>query len=135
METHPPPGRATDAVAFVKAVGLLREFSFGVFFSVSFVITIVLAFYYGFTGLFLGTGAGFKEEEMAPFMSIGQFAELLLLPFLPWFLNRLGMKWVLALGMLSWGIRYFLFSIYAQQGTEAPMPLLLVGIALHGICF
>jgi MFS family permease len=68
-------------------------------------------------------------------MSIGQFAELLLLPFLPWFLKRIGMKWVLALGMLSWGLRYFLFSSYSQFGLDSLFPLVLVGIALHGICF
>src|SRR5262249_547599 len=60
---------------------------------------------------------------------------LLLLPFLPWFLQRWGMKWVLAVGMLCWGIRYFFFAMYAQQPVPVLYPLVIIGIALHGICF
>jgi MFS family permease len=66
-------------------------------------------------------------------MLIGQVCELILLPFLPLFLWRLGMKWVLALGMLCWGIRYALFS---QGGPEGlPFVLVIGGVALHGFCF
>jgi nucleoside transporter len=131
----PPPGKAGDALPFLKALGLLKEFSFAVFFGVSFVITIVLAFYYGFTGLYLEKGVRLESDDVALVMTIGQFAELLLLPFLPWFLNRWGMKWVLAIGMLSWGIRYLLFSIYARADLVALYPLVVLGIALHGVCF
>jgi nucleoside transporter len=131
----PPPGRAGDALPFLKAFGLFRDPSFAVFFGVSFVITIVLAFYYGFTGLYLEKGVAVKHADVAPIMSIGQFAELLLLPFLPWFLRRFGMKSVLAIGMLAWGIRYFLFALYYGLGLAALYPLVLLGIALHGVCF
>jgi nucleoside transporter len=131
----PPPGKAGDALPFLKAFGLLREPSFAVFFSVSFVITIVLAFYYGFTGLYLEKGVGVESDSVAPLMTIGQFAEMILLPLLPFFLIRWGMKWVLAFGMLCWGIRYALFSLYAQADLLALYPLVLLGIALHGICF
>jgi nucleoside transporter len=131
----PPPGKAGDALPFLKAFGLLKEFSFAVFFGVSFVITIVLAFYYGFTGIFLEKGVHLEGDNVAPVMTIGQFAELLLLPFLPYFLTRWGMKWVLAIGMLCWGIRYALFSLYAQADMTILFPLVLLGIALHGVCF
>ncbi len=126
----PPAGKAGDALPFVRAVGLMREPSFAVFYGVSFVITIVLAFYYSFTGLFLEHGAPqIAGNNVSPIMSIGQFAEMILLPLLPLFLARMGMKWVLALGMLAWGVRYALFAL----GT--PYALVLLGIALHGICF
>ena len=131
----PPPGRAGDAIPFLKAVGLLKSFSFAVFFGVSFVITIVLAFYYGFTGIYLEKGVGLEGDNVAPVMTIGQFAELLLLPFLPYFLRHWGMKWVLAIGMLCWGIRYALFALYAQADMTLLYPLVLLGIALHGVCF
>lgn len=123
----PPTGKAGDAIPFVRALGLLKDPSFAVFFGVSFIITIVLAFYYSFTGKFLETGAG--VTDVASTMSIGQFAEMLLLPFLPWFLKRFGMKSVLALGMLCWGIRYAMFAV------GSPFALIIVGVALHGICF
>jgi MFS family permease len=43
------------------------------------------------------------------------------------------MKWVLALGMLCWGIRYALFAYGGPSGL--PFALVLLGVALHGFCF
>lgn len=126
----PPTGKPGDALPFLRAVGLMREPSFAVFYGVSFIITIALAFYYAWTGPFLQSGPPqVKSEDVSSVMAIGQVAEMVLLPLLPLFLKRMGMKWVLALGMLAWGIRYGLFSL----GT--PYALVLVGVALHGICF
>ena len=105
----PPRGQAGDALPFLKAVGLLQSVPFAVFFGASFLITIVLAFYYGYTGVFIGDKHGVKEVSNT--MAIGQVAEMLILPFLPFFLFRFGMKWVLTLGMLCWGVRYLAFAL------------------------
>ena len=51
---------------------------------------------------------------------------MLLLPFA---LKRLGMKWVLGVGMAAWAVRYGLFAV------GHPFVLVLVGVALHGVCF
>jgi nucleoside transporter len=127
----PPTAKAGAGLPFLKALGLFKDFSFAVFFIISFVITIVLAFYYSYTGDFLGRAIG--VTAIGSTMLIGQVAELILLPLLPIFLYRFGMKWVLAMGMLAWGIRYFLFSI---GGPELlPFTLVILGIALHGVCF
>jgi nucleoside transporter len=123
----PPTGKAGDAVPFLKAVGLLRDFSFAVFYGVSFVITIVLAFYYIWTGPYLKEHLDVKN--IGSTMGIGQWAELLLLPFLPFFLSRFGMKWVLAIGMLAWGVRYGIFAL------GEPYWLVIASLALHGVCF
>jgi nucleoside transporter len=128
----PPAGKPGDAIPILKALGLFKDFSFAVFFIVSFVITIVLAFYYTVTGDFLEQAAGVTRTPST--MAIGQVAELILLPFLPFFLHRFGMKWVLALGMLAWGVRYALFSIGGPDWV-IPFSLVLIGIALHGVCF
>jgi nucleoside transporter len=127
----PPAGKPGDAIPFAKALGLFRDPSFAVFFGVSFVITIVLAFYYTFTSDFLQQAAGVTNT--ASTMAIGQAVELVLLPLLPFFLYRLGMKWVLALGMLAWGVRYALFAFGGPEGF--PFALVLLGVALHGVCF
>ena len=66
-------------------------------------------------------------------MAIGQVCETIFLPLLPLFLLRLGMKWVLALGMLCWGIRYFLFANAGAEGMAFTMAI--IGVALHGFCF
>jgi len=123
----PPAGQRGGTMPFIRAFGLMKDFSFGVFFGVSLVITIVLAFYYSFTGQFLEQGQGVKD--VASTMTIGQFMEMLFLPILPWFLRRLGMRWVLALGMFCWGLRYAFFAI------GHPWALVLAGVALHGFCF
>src|SRR5439155_8739970 len=66
-------------------------------------------------------------------MAIGQICEMVFLPLLPFFLFRMGMEWVLVLGMFCWGLRYFLF---AHAGPEGFAYLLAIaGIALHGFCF
>jgi nucleoside transporter len=123
----PPRGKPGEALPFLRAVGLLKDFSFAVFFGVSFLITIVLAFYYNYTGLFLETQL--KVRDVASTMTIGQISEMIILPFLPLVLMRIGMKWVLALGMLAWGIRYGIFAL------GEPAWLVIASLALHGICF
>jgi nucleoside transporter len=126
---HTPPQATTSEIPFLKAVSLLGEPSFAIFFGVSFFITLALAFYYSWTALFLERDAGVKPENVGPLMTIGQWMEIIFLLALPWFLSELGMKWVLGLGMAAWGIRY---AIFASRG---PLPILLLGVALHGICF
>jgi nucleoside transporter len=128
----PPAGKEGSAVRLLlEALGLFRNFSFAVFFTVSFVITIVLAFYYTVTADYLQQAIGIKD--IGSTMALGQIAELILLPLLPIFLYKLGMKWVLALGMLAWGVRYALFSVGGPVGTG--FALVIIGVALHGVCF
>lgn len=129
-----PPSAASDrsileGIPFLKAVNLLSDFSFAVFFGVSFFITLALAFYYSWTALFLEQEAKVKPENVGPVMTIGQWMEIIFLLALPWFLENLTMKWVLALGMAAWGLRYAIFA------SKAPFEILLIGVALHGVCF
>jgi nucleoside transporter len=127
----PPTGRAGDGIPILKALALFKDFSFAVFFVVSLVITVVLAFYYTVTADFLVQRV--KVENIGSTMLIGQVCETIFLPLLPLFLLRIGMKWVLALGMLCWGLRYLAFSQAGPEGLGYVLALL--GIALHGFCF
>ncbi len=132
----PPAGTSESFFPAAEAFGLLRDSSFAVFFGVSFVITIVLAFYYGFTGNY------FKDDiipnlprglDWPALSTIGQFSEMIILPFLPEFLHWFGMKWVLVIGMAAWGVRYFAFSLGARSLIS---PWFVVGLlTLHGVCF
>jgi nucleoside transporter len=122
----PPAGAVSKGPAFLRAFALMKDFPFAVFFGVSLVITIVLAFYYSFTGQFLEHNG---VKDVASTMTIGQFMEMCFLPILPWFLRRIKMKGVLALGMFCWGLRYAFFAI------GHPWALVLMGVALHGFCF
>lgn len=124
---HTPPSRKSgDPLPFLKAFKLLLEPSFGIFFAISFVITIALAFYYTFAGNFLES-VGVKS--VAAVMTIGQGSEIVFLLMLPLALKKFGMKGVLVVGMAAWAVRYGLFAI------GAPYLLVLAGIALHGVCF
>jgi len=125
-----PPKGEVKGIPFVKALGLFKDFSFAVFFIVSLIITIVLAFYYTVTADFLTKQCGVKN--IGSTMLIGQVCETIFLPLLPLFLLRIGID-VLALGMLCWGMRYLCFANASPEGIG--FTLAIVGIALHGFCF
>jgi len=51
---------------------------------------------------------------------------------MPFCFKRLGVKWMLAVGMLAWVARYALFAIGAPEQVRW---MVLSGILLHGICY
>jgi hypothetical protein len=59
-------------------------------------------------------------------------SEVLCMLLIPWFFRRLGVKWMLALGMLAWVVRY---AAFAYGNADALVWMLWLGIILHGICF
>lgn len=122
----PPTGKKGDAIPFLRAVKLLGDPSFGVFFGLSFVITIALAFYYGFAGRFL---EDLHIKAVATTMTIGQWSELFFMLTLAFVLKKWGIKAVLGVGMAAWALRYGLFSL------GHPFALIVIGVALHGVCF
>jgi len=127
---HTPPSENVSAeIPFIKAFRMFGEPASAVFLGASFLITIALAFYYSFTALYLEQGAKVKPENVGPLMTVGQWVEIVFMLTLPWFITELGMKWVLIMGMAAWGLRYAIFAM------RPPLPLIMLGIALHGICF
>jgi MFS family permease len=64
--------------------------------------------------------------------SFGQVSELLFMVLMPLFFVRLGVKKMLAIGMLAWVLRYVLF---AFGDINSNYWMLIVGIVLHGICY
>jgi len=64
--------------------------------------------------------------------TLGQMSEVCFMLALPLFLTRFGMKVTLLIGMLAWACRYLLFAFGNAQGLGL---MLLVGIALHGVCY
>jgi MFS family permease len=51
---------------------------------------------------------------------------------MPLFFVRLGVKWMLVVGMAAWALRYVLFA-WGDAGDG--MWMLYIGILLHGICY
>lgn len=102
---------------------------FAIFFFSSILISIPLAAYYNFTQVFL-YDSGFGN--IAATQTIGQMSEMIFMLLMPLFFVRLGVKKMLAIGMLAWVLRYFLFSFGAVDSVTW---MILMGIALHGICY
>jgi nucleoside transporter len=111
------------------AIGLLKNRSYLIFFLASVAICVPLSFYYGFTNPFLNE-AGMKSA--AGVQSLGQVSEVLFMLLIPVFFVRLGVKWMLAIGMLAWVIRYMFF---AYGNGDSAYWMLIAGIVMHGICY
>jgi len=131
---HTPPtnpeGRVTiRQVLGLDALSLMRRWSFAVFVICSFLICIPLQFYYAFTNMFL-------NEINVPFaaskMTMGQMSEIGFMLLMPFFFVRLGVKYMLLVGMACWAIRYVLF---AFGNADDLFWMLAIGILLHGICY
>jgi nucleoside transporter len=131
--TPPKPSAERQTVGQMfgfDAFALLRERSFLVLFIASVLISIPLAFYYNFTNLFLNE-IGF--ENAAGKMTMGQASEVLFMILMPFLFRKMGVKWMIAVGMLAWAVRYLLFAF--GDVDPALVWMLYAGIILHGICY
>ena len=113
----------------LDALSLLKDRNFLVFFMASVLICIPLAFYYQHAGQFLGE---IGVANPAYKMTFGQVSEILFMLLLPYFFKRFGFKTTMVVAMLAWAVRYLLF---AYGDTGELVYLLIIGIALHGICY
>ena len=134
LPATPPASKGQEASGLgellgLDALSLLKDKNFLVFFLSSVLICIPLAFYYQNANPFL-TEIG--VENATGKMTLGQVSEVLFMLALPVFLNRFGIKLTLMLGMAAWVLRYALFALGDADGG---VMLLIVGIALHGICY
>jgi nucleoside transporter len=131
---HTPPSARGKKVSVGSILGLdaFRELGSGpfyVFLLSSFLICIPLAAYYNFTQLFLGAAG---VTNIAATQTLGQMSEVGFMLLMPFFFSRLGVKWMLIVGMLAWAVRYALFALGAPDQVQW---MVIGGIALHGICY
>lgn len=113
----------------LDALKLLKDKNFAIFFVASILICIPLAFYYQNANNFL---TDVKVDNPTGKMTIGQASEVLFLLALPIFFKKFGFKNTILVGMLAWALRYAMFA-YGNSGELAF--LLILGIALHGVCY
>ncbi|MCX2473918.1 nucleoside permease [Pedobacter sp. MC2016-05] len=113
----------------LDALKLLKDRNFLIFFISSILICIPLAFYYQNANPFL---SNIGMDNPTGKMTIGQASEVIFLLFIPIFFKRFGFKMTILVGMLAWAVRYALFA-YGNAGELSFM--LILGIALHGVCY
>ncbi len=91
-------------------------------------ICIPLAFYYQIASRVVEL----VDLPVGTTMSYGQISEIVFMLVMPLFFARLGVKWMLAVGMLAWVLRYALFALGAPTSIHW---MIIGGIVLHGICY
>jgi len=129
-----PAARGEEKMSLGEIVGadafsLLKDRNFAIFFASSILICIPLAFYYQNANPFL---AEIGVTNPTGKMTLGQISEVAFMLFLPIFLQRFGIKLTLLVGMIAWLLRYLLF---AFGDADSRLFMLILGIALHGICY
>ena len=129
---HTPPvedGKiSVRQILGLDALLLLRDRSYLVFIISSFLMCIPLAFYYQIASRVVEMG----DLPIARTMSYGQMSEIFFMAVMPFFFARLGVKWMLGVGMLAWVVRYALFAMGAPDQVAW---MILIGVLLHGICY
>jgi nucleoside transporter len=134
---HTPPKPAAtgaDALAWVKAMRLLRHPYVLVLFLVTFIDAAVHQSFFFWTFTFLGPVADgglvdIPANWVGPVMKIGQIAEILTMLFLGYVLKNLGWRWTMVLGVLGHAARFAVFAYYPKQEAA-----ILVNV-LHGVCY
>jgi len=132
--TPPKPGAGQDALAWLKAMRLLKNPFVLVLFVVTFIDAAVHGSFFFWTFTFLGPKADggvvdIPTNWVGPVMKIGQIAEILTMLFLGYVLKNLGWRWTMVVGVLGHVARFAVFAYYPQKEAA-----ILINV-LHGICY
>ncbi len=125
----PPSKKGGNPLAFLDAVGLMRNPAFAAMAIVSFFVAMELQLYFAWGGVFLEKGMGLSQSRVGPALTAGQICEMVMMVVLPFVLRAIGYKWTMAIGILAWGLRDLMFAI------GEPASLVLGAVSLHGIGF
>ncbi|MFD1143337.1 MFS transporter [Larkinella insperata] len=130
-DTPPKPtaNATVGQILGVDAFKLLKDRSFAIFFVSSVLICIPLSFYYAMANPSL-TDSGMTNVENK--MSLGQASEFFFMLMIPLAFKRLGVKYMLVVGLVAWIIRFLMFG-YGDANTSEWM--LYIAIILHGVCY
>jgi MFS family permease len=141
-----PPAAGKQKIAVGEAVGEIRRQPLLTLFLLAVPVSCIHQFYFVHTAPFLGQfqneAKGFIEAVNKVFgvggaglMTIGQMSELGVLACMPYISKRLPRRALLAIGLLAYALRMFLFA-YAPLWPEAlRLPAIILGVTMHGFCF
>jgi nucleoside transporter len=128
--TPPKPSQSTSfsEILGLDAFKLFKDRSFAIFFISSLLICIPLSFYYSMANPSL-TDSGMANVENK--MSLGQVSEVLFMLLIPLAFRKMGVKWMLIVGLIAWIIRFAGFGL----GDASTEWMLYLAIVLHGVCY
>ncbi|HEV7347579.1 nucleoside permease [Telluribacter sp.] len=126
---NPSEGTTFADIAGLDAFRLFKDRSFTIFFISSVLICIPLSFYYAMANPSL-TDSGMANVENK--MSLGQASEVIFMLLIPLAYTRLGVKWMLVVGLFAWIARFIFFG-YGDGGSGEWM--FYLAIILHGVCY
>jgi nucleoside transporter len=129
---HTPPkpaSEASESLAWLEAMKLLRYPFILVLFIVTFFDSAIHQCFFFWTGRYLEYGVGLSRFLVMPIMSIGQVTEIITLAFLAYVLRKLGWRTTMIIGILGHALRFAIFAFFPE-----PAPAILVNI-VHGICY
>ena len=123
-----PPKNVLDILG-LRAFRLFKQRDTAMFFGTAFLFSIPLAAYFMHTPQqlrFLGC------EQIAAVMTVGQLTEVAAMLMMAWFLRNWRIKAIFVLALGCGTLRYLLYALGASDDSLASV---LLGIALHGICW
>jgi len=141
---HTPPKAEKTKLDVLSALGLdavrhVRDASFWILIVAVLVMVIPKKFYDSFFNNYLVEKSvafqfGTIRVEPTAIQTLGQVVEMITLLLLPLLIARLGIKRVMIIGMLGWIGRFLLWA-YGFRGSEGIMPMILLGILMHGVSY
>lgn len=126
----PPKKEGVEPLAFAKAFALLKKPSFAVLVAASLPIAVIHQIYFMQTAPFFSDVLGISDSYIGPAMTIGQFAEIIVITGLGFMLKGMGFRFTIALGGFAYVLRYAIFAT-----SSLPVGLIIASQALHGFCY
>lgn len=130
---HTPPkkgGDDVDALAWRRAIGLLKKPFVAVLFFVTFIDSVVHNGYFVMADSFLTNRVGIAGNLSMVVLSLGQIAEVLTMLVLGTVLGKLGWRKTMIVGILGHAARFLAFSFLSDS-----IPAIVAVQLLHGICY
>lgn len=139
---HTPPAKHEKQNATIEALSEIMRPPLFALFLISIPIACIHQFYFVHTSGFL---SAFQSKAATTLnnifgvgggglMTIGQMSEILVLAFIPLVAKQVSRKSILLVGCLAYALRMALFA-YVDHSPFSPIPTLILGVALHGVCF
>jgi nucleoside transporter len=140
---HTPPMQGRKRNATFEALGEVRRSPLLQLFLITIPIACIHQFYFVHTAGFL---SAFQSKAATTInslfgvgggglMTIGQMTEIVVLGAIPFVAKKVSRKTILMVGCAAYALRMALFAYVYDLPEDLRIPILVGGVALHGVCF